>query len=178
MRVFAVACFTALTVPLAAITVKPMTFTELVASSTAVVHGRVSEVRGQWTADRRGIESLVSVDVLDYFKGDLGARVTVRVPGGRAAGFVNIIPGAPRFSEGDAVVLFLKATGPSIPVVTGTTQGVYRVTRDLRTGGLVVVPPLIDESAGASRVVRGDLDRRPVPLAAFGAAVAGAEVGR
>jgi len=170
MRIFVVACLTALSVPLSAITVTPLSFSELVAASTAVVRGRVSEVRGQWTADRRGIESLVTVDAVEYFKGDLGARVTVRVPGGQAGGFVNIIPGAPSFAEGDVVVLFLTASGPSMPVVTGTTQGVYRVARDLRTLRLVVVPPLID--AGPTRLVRGDLERRPLSVEAFGAAVA------
>ncbi|MDH4066264.1 MAG: hypothetical protein OEW19_17820 [Acidobacteriota bacterium] len=178
MRAFVVACLLTVSAPLSAITVKPLSFTELVEVSTAVVHGRVSGVVGQWTPDRRGIESLVTVEVIDYFKGNLGARVTVRVPGGRAGGFVNLIPGAPRLAQGDAVVLFLTATGPSIPVVTGTTQGVYRVTADSRTGGLVVVPPLIDTGASAGRLVRGDRARRPVPIDSFEAAVASAQVGR
>ena len=82
----------------------------------------------------------------------------------------HISPGAPSFAEGDVVVLVLTASGPSMPVVTGTTQGVYRVARDLRTLRLVVVPPLID--AGPTRLVRGDLERRPLSVEAFGAAVA------
>lgn len=173
MRLFVVACLLAVSIPLRAITVKPLSFTELVHESTAVVHARVSGVRGQWTADRSGIESLITLDVLGYLKGGLGPRVTVRVPGGEAGGFVNIIPGAPRFQPADVVVLFLTASGPSIPIVTGTTQGVYRVAYDPHTGGVLVVPPLID--GGAPRLMRGDRDRRPLSLDAFRAAVAAAQ---
>lgn len=173
MRLFVVACLVAASIPLGAITVKPLSFAELVHESTAVLHARVSDARGQWTADRSGIESLVTLEVLEYFKGGLGPRVTIRVPGGEAGGFVNIIPGAPRLQPADVVVLFLTASGPSIPVVTGTTQGVYRVSRDPHTGGLLVVPPLID--GGAPRLVRGDRDRRPLSINAFRAAVAAAQ---
>ena len=175
MRGIILICVLATGVPLSAITVKPLSFAELVDGSTAVVHGRVSEVRGQWTADRHGIDSLVTIDVIDYLKGSLGDHVTVRVPGGRAGGMVNVIPGAPTFAEGDQVVLFLKAEGPSIPVVTGTTQGVYRVTTDPRSGGLMVMPPLVD-AAVTGRVVRGDLHRRPLAMDAFSAAVKGTQV--
>ncbi|MCC7126208.1 MAG: hypothetical protein IT178_15275 [Acidobacteria bacterium] len=157
--------------PLAALTVKPMTFTELVTQSVAIVHGRVVDVRGQWTADRRAIDSVITVEAIAYLKGQLGDRVSVRVPGGEAGGYVNVIPGAPRFSTGDEVVLFLTGSGPSIPVVTGTTQGVFRVSRDARSGGVVVTPPVIETPASAQRLVRGEPTRRPLPLPAFAAAV-------
>jgi hypothetical protein len=176
MRALITACVLAAGMPLSALTVKPLSFAELVQGSGVVVHGRVSEVRGQWTADRQGIESLVVVEVSSYLKGDLGDRVTVRVPGGQAGGFVNIIPGAPRLSEGDRVVLFLKTSGPAIPVITGTSQGVYRVSIDPVSGATLVVPPVI-ESAGPVPP-RGDLSRRPLSLAAFAAAVRGAEAAR
>lgn len=177
MRVLILVCLLAANIPLGAITVKPISFTDLVTESTAVVHGRVAEVRGQWTADRRGIDSLLSLDVVGYLKGSLGDRVTVRVPGGQIGSMVNLIPGAPRFSEGDEVVLFLKAEGPAIPIVTGTTQGVYRVTPDPRTGATLVVPPVVDVMV-EGRVVRGDLNRRPLPLDAFTAAVKRVQVAR
>jgi len=175
MRGFVIACLVALGVPLSALTVKPLSFVELVQESSVVVHGRVAEVRGQWTSDRRGIESLVVVEVASYLKGDLGDQLTVRVPGGRAGGFVNIIPGAPRFAEGDRVVLFLKTSGPSIPVITGTSQGVYRLSTDV-TGATLVVPPVIE--AATPPAPRGDPSRRPLPMAAFAAAVRGAEAAR
>lgn len=178
MRALVLALILASSLPLSAITVKPLSFAELVDGSIAVVYGRVAEVHGQWTADRRGIESLVRIEAFDYFKGDLGDELTVRVPGGQVGTFVNIIPGAARFSEGDRVVLFLKATGPSIPIVTGTTQGVFRVANDPASGGLMVVPPIVGTEGAPGPVVRGDPARRPLSMAAFGAAVRAAQVAR
>lgn len=178
MRALVVALILASSFPLSAITVKPMSFAELVDDSAAVVHGRVTEVRGQWTADRQGIESLVRVEAVDYLKGNLGDDITVRVPGGQVGTFVNIIPGAARFADGDRVVLFLKVTGPSIPIVTGTTQGVFRVTTDPASGGLLVVPPIVGTSGAPGPVVRGDPARRPLSMAAFASAVRTAQVSR
>jgi hypothetical protein len=176
MRVVVITCLLALSAPLSALTVKPLSFSELVTSSAVVVHGRVRDVHPRWTADRRGIESLVDVEVVDYLKGGLGEHVTVRVPGGRLGPYVNLIPGAPRFAEGDRVVLFLTVNGPTIPVVTGTSQGVYRVSPDTASGGWLVTPPLIEP--GHAPAARGDQARRPVPLSTFGDAVRRAEAAR
>lgn len=159
-----------LVAPTSAVTVVPLSFPQLVTAATAVVHGRVTEVRGQWTADRRGIESLVTIDALRYLKGDLGGRVTVRVPGGEAGGLINVIPGVPRLVQGDHVVIFLTTSGPSVPVVTGTTQGVFRVGVDPRSGGLIVQPPAA-LGAAPGVVRRGDLTRRPLTMAGFADAV-------
>ena len=52
-----------------ATTVVPLSFDKLVSESSAVVYGRVSDVRSQWTADRRFIESVVSIEVIKGMKG-------------------------------------------------------------------------------------------------------------
>jgi hypothetical protein len=174
MRLLAIICVLACGLPVSALTVKPLTFPELVHESAAVVHGRVAEVRGQWTADRRGIESLVVVHAIDYLKGRWGGEVTVRVPGGQVGTFVNLIPGAPKLTAGDQVVLFLKADGPSMPVITGTSQGVYRVAAD-GSGGAMIVPPVVETGTATPR---GDVNRRPLPLPAFVEAVRRAEAAR
>ena len=94
---------------------------------------------------------------------------------------VNIIPGAPKFAEGDQVVLFLKVDGPSIPIVTGTTQGVYRVTtdpRERRPGGRAAsrgrrrsrahrAGRSQPASAGDGRVQRGGEERTGGPMTAW-----------
>lgn len=175
MRVVLICLLVCLGAPLSALTVKPLTFTELVSASAAVVFGQVRDVHAQWTADRRGIESLIDVEVIDYLKGGLGERVTVRVPGGRVGTFVNLIPGAPQFTEGDRVILFLTVNGPAIPVVTGTSQGVYRVRHEAT--GLIVTPPVIEQSVLAA-TSRGDAARRPMPIAAFTEAVRNAGAAR
>ena len=153
-----------------AITILPMTFGELVDASTAVVYGRVADVRGQWTSNRHGIDSVLTIDAIQYLKGDLTGRVTVRVPGGRVGEMVHVIPGAPVLAEGDLVVLFLKASGPAMPTPAGLTQGVFRVTVDPATHAPLVQPPVL-HTAGTGRIVRGDAARRPMTIAALGAQV-------
>ncbi len=147
-----------------ATTVVPLSFEQLVNESQSVVYGRVSAVRAQWTADRRFIESVVTVEILRGMKGSAGESIAFTVPGGQVGRYVNVIPGAPSFAPGDLAVFFLTAQGPRLPVTTGLTQGIYRVQRDSSSGDMLVVPPVLDV---AGRVVRGDARRKPVPLAVF-----------
>jgi hypothetical protein len=153
-----------------AITVAPMTFEELVGEATAVVYARVADVRGQWTNDRRSIDSVVTLEALRYLKGDLGAGVLVRLPGGEAGGVINVLPGAPVLRQGELVVLFLKARGPAISTPLGLGQGIFRVIRDPGSGTMLVSPPPLKGSA-AGRVIRGAADRRLLALDAFEASV-------
>ena len=150
-----------LPVQLSAITVVPMTFEQLASEAAAVVYARVSQVEGRWTADRQAIDSIITLEALQYLKGDLGHEVTMRLPGGEAGGVVNVIPGAPTLREGELVVLFLKARGPAILTTLGLGQGIFRVIRDPRSGAMLVTPPPLKESA-AGRVIRGAADRRSV----------------
>ncbi len=158
-----------LVAPAGAITVAPLSFEELVNESTAVIYGRVSDVQGQWSADRRSIESRITVDVVGRFKGSPGETITFTVPGGQVGRYLNLIPGAPSFARGDRAVLFLTSRGPRLPTPTGFTQGIYRVTVDSRTGSALVVPPVLETAD--RRIVRGDPRRKPVSMAVFEAAV-------
>lgn len=152
--------------PAGAVTVAPLSFEQLIQASSAVVFGRVSSVRTQWSEDRRHVESVVTVEVLKGLKGSPSEAMSFTVPGGQLGRYVNLIPGAPSFREGDLAVVFLAARGPRLPVTTGFTQGIYRVQRD-RTGELLVQPPVVT----TGRIVRGDADRKPVSLAAFESSV-------
>ena len=73
-----------LAVPGYATTVVPLSFEQLVNESQSVVYGRVSDVRAQWTDDRRFIESVVTVEILRGMKG--GSPRIDRVYGSRRAG--------------------------------------------------------------------------------------------
>lgn len=146
-----------------ATTVVPLSFEQLVNESAAVVYGRVTDVRPQWTDDRRFIESVVSIEILKGMKGGAHDTIAFTVPGGQVGRYRNIIPGAPVFTPGDLAVFFLTTRGPRLPVTTGLTQGVYRVQRGAATGDLLVVPPPLD----AGPVVRGDVRRKPVSLSVF-----------
>lgn len=154
--------------PLRALTVVPATFEELVKESVAVVHGRVREVRASWTADRRTIQSWVTVDVLTPMKGTEVETTTFVVPGGEAGGRILLVPGAPSFLPGDEVVLFLAGRAPAVPQPVGLSLGVYRVSR--ASGSPMVVPSPVP-GAASGPVRRGSLARGPRPLAAFAAEV-------
>jgi hypothetical protein len=156
----------------AAVLVVPMTFEQLVAEAAAVVYARVGDVRGQWTADRQSIDSIVRLEALQYLKGDLGVSVALRLPGGEAGGRIQVIPGAPVLKPGELVVVFLKARGPAMLTPLGFGQGIFRVTRDTRSGVMLVTPPPLKESA-AGRVIRGAAERRALSVEAFAAAVRG-----
>ncbi len=157
-----------LTAPARATTVVPMSFSELVNESAAIVYGRVADVRGQWTQDRHAIESLVTVEVMTAFKGSPGSTATFSVPGGQAGRFLSLIPGAPTFSRGDLVVVFLTDRGVRLPGPTGFSQGVFRAAPDQATGAILVMPPVI---TSGTKIVRGDPQRRPMSLTAFRDAV-------
>jgi len=144
---------------------------ELTTEARAIAYGRVIGLEAQWLEGRRSIETLVTIDVETYVKGDLGRTVTLRVPGGQMGPYRSVMLGAPTFVEGEQVVVFLAAAGPAIPHLVGLAQGVFRVRTDVATGARLVTPEIVRMPGAAAlepvRVVRGDASRRRVPLAAF-----------
>jgi hypothetical protein len=145
----------------------PVEFGEMVRGSQLVVYGRVVDVRGQQTSDRRSIETIVTVSVAQALKGQPGATVAFRLPGGEVGRYRRVIVGVPRFTSGDDVIVFLRGAAPALPTVFGLSQGLYRVART-GDGGAVVAPAILAApSTGAERVVRGDPARRPLSLDAF-----------
>lgn len=146
----------------AATLVVPADFSEMVAESQMVVHGRVVDVRSQMVGSFRTIESVVTIAVQDAIKGEPGEMVSVRVPGGTVGRYRRFMIGAPVFRAGEEVVLFLSGRAPAIPMPFGLNQGVYRVSRSADGRGLVA-PPVLAEG----RIVRGDPARRPIEVSAF-----------
>ena len=143
-------------------------FQTLVSEAHIIVLGRVASLDPEWTEGRRGIETLLSLDVERTLKGSAGDAIVVRVPGGQMGPYLSVMPGAPRFAEGEEVVLFLAGAPPEVPHILALSQGVFRVVRDPNTGARIVVPELLRASAdGPVQVIRGDLTRKPTPLGRF-----------
>ena len=145
----------------------PADLATLVSGARAVVHGRVVAVEPRWVEGRRRIESLVTLRVEEYLKGNLGDEVTFKVPGGQMGPYRSFMVGAPTFVEGDEVVVFLNAQGPTIPWISGLNQGVFRVAEN--TTGVKMVLPGISLAAGdeGRQLVRGDPARQRMALSAF-----------
>ncbi len=104
-------------------------------------------------------------------KGDLGATLQFRVPGGRLGRFRSVFVGAPEFVADDRVVVFLGANGPSIPHLVGFSQGVYRLVLTRDTGWTVTPPGMWPSTSGTTKVVRGDASRTPLALDTFEARI-------
>jgi hypothetical protein len=142
----------------------PIEFRELARVADVIVHGRVTDVHGEWMDGRRSVETLVTIDTIDYLKGNLGATVTIHIPGGRLGRYRTLFVGAPEFRAGDEVVLFLRANR-----IIGLSQGAFRVVPDAQTGRPMVVSPIVMSlNPDVSEVVvRGDSRRRSVALDQF-----------
>lgn len=156
---------------LSATVVLPAEFTEIVSGSQIIVHGRVADVRAEWTDGRRRIESVVTVEASSFLRGTPTATVTFRVPGGQIGRLKSMTVGAPAFAAGEEVVLFLRGQGPAVPQIFGMHQGVFRVRVDPRSGARMVNFPAIGHGAEGQRVVRGAAERRPLPLEQFAQSV-------
>lgn len=149
-----------------ATTIVPADLGELSRDARVIVVGRVTSLEEHWAVDRRAIDTLVTLHVDTYLKGDFGPTVQFRIPGGRVGRLRSIVIGAPTFAVDERVVVFLGARGPSVPYVLGLSQGVVRVWRD-GAGWRVLPPPMAPVAGRAAPIVRGDLARQPVPLADF-----------
>jgi hypothetical protein len=169
-------------VRLGATVVVPADFAELTVEAGAIAHGRIVRVEARQD-DRLRVERLVTLQVLEYFKGGWGNVVQFRMPGGSLGRYQTVMIGAPDFAEGDEVVLFLGARPdddrerPARPYVIGMHQGVYRVIADQATGRRMVTPPLV-LGAGVegtpTPTKRGDVSRVPVELREFHGRIAAA----
>jgi hypothetical protein len=169
MRTWLTTCFLlALAATARATVIIPADLAELSRDAIAIVRGRVAAVDPRWTEDRGTIETIVTLEAEGYLKGALGQVVRFRVPGGELGRFRSIVVGAPEFAVDQQVVVFLGAHGPTVPHVVGFNQGVFRLVRAADNSGWLVTPPAnLPAAAGSVRVIRGDLNRRPLPLADF-----------
>jgi hypothetical protein len=121
-----------------ATTLVPTDVAEMSREARAIAIGRVASVDARWTPDRRQIETVVTLQADSYLKGSFGSSVRFVVPGGQIGRFRNVVVGAPQFSAGEQVVVFLGARGPAILSILGFNQGLFRVSR---SDGAAIVRP-------------------------------------
>src|SRR5205085_1299911 len=126
--------------PLLATTVRRKNFDQLVQEADMVAIGRVQNVHSLPTADRQYVYTYVTVGELDIMKGNYDeSQITLRMDGGDVGdGRRLVVPGIPRFSFNDQVVIFVKGNGQSICPFVGWEQGLLRVARDEKSGEAVV----------------------------------------
>jgi hypothetical protein len=157
---------------LGATVIAPAEFREIVNGADIIAYGRVSDTTVEMSDDRKLVDTLVTMQVGTYLKGGPGETLVFKVPGGQVGRFRNVMVGAPQFVAGEEAVVFLNVRGSGLPIVFGLNQGVFRVRLDDQTKRRVVTPPaLMARGEAPEAIVRGSVERRPVPLETFGAQV-------
>jgi len=111
----------ALAVPARAATVPYRTDAELIALATRVVRGRVLDSVAERTPTGGGIRTRTRLAVLEDFTGGTDRLITVYELGGVLAdGSAMTVPGSPRFTRGEEVVLCLEGVGDGFRTVALT----------------------------------------------------------
>lgn len=116
----------------AAMSVRPMTLTELVRVADSVVLADVESARSEWSSDGKTIYTFVTLAVRECWKGTPVERVIVRVPGGQIGALKLHVSEAPTFVVGERTMTFLKSVslpgGTTIVETVGWFRGKYSVT--------------------------------------------------
>ncbi len=138
----------------------------LARDAVVIVRGRVVAAEASWADTRHRVETIVTLEVEESFKGGGQSQVSFAVPGGVMGRYRSVLIGAPTFQTGEEVVVFLGARPPALAYLLGLGQGVFRV---VRTGSVATVTPipLTAQALVAVPVVKGDPSRKPVRLEAF-----------
>jgi hypothetical protein len=162
-----IACVCA-AVPLSATLIVPAEFRQVVAESTLIVRGRVTDVRAVDIRDV-GVETVVTVAVENVLKGQSERFVYLRVPGGEIGRYRYVMVGAPVFRTGQRAMLFLKRGPDNFWRPFGLNQGVFRIHPDPVTGLPVVPPPLVAGRTAPLKgpTERGDPRRKLMPVQEF-----------
>jgi hypothetical protein len=166
-RACTVAALAALAATVEASVIIPTEFRQIVAASTLIVRGRVTDVR-PIVARHERTDTAVTIAAEATLKGEPATFVSVRVPGGDDGRFRWIVPGAPSFRVGESAVFFLSRGSDNVVRLVGLSMGVYRLRADKRTRQTYVDPPaVLGPTASVGPVVLGDTRRRPMPVQEF-----------
>ncbi|MFL6278252.1 MAG: matrixin family metalloprotease, partial [Blastocatellia bacterium] len=105
-----------------------LTDEELIASSRVILIGDVQSVKAQWDADHQTINTYVKVNVTRLLKGQLQNQTIVfKQLGGRVGDEATVIFGAPEYSVGQHLLLFLDTRQDGTLRVAHLFQGKYDV---------------------------------------------------
>jgi len=156
-----------------ATTLARLSLGQLAGAADAVARVRRAGAESHW--ENGSIWTLTTFDVVESMKGNLPARMTVRVPGGRVGHLIVTVDGTPKFNAGDDSIVFLVSSRAGGFSVAGWVEGTFRIALDPRTRRETVTQ---DSSAfavfdAATRSFKAEGIRR-MPIEQFRARVAAA----
>ncbi|MGC4122394.1 MAG: hypothetical protein QM765_48995 [Myxococcales bacterium] len=117
--------------------VLPASVEALARRADLVVRGRAERSVAATSADGKLIHTVTTVRVLEKLKGQAGETVEVRSPGGTVGDITQVVHGAPSFTSGEEVVLFLHREAAIRYTVENLALGKFEVLR--RQDGSAVV---------------------------------------
>jgi hypothetical protein len=156
----------ALVRPAAGATVLYLTDGELVSHATRVVHARVLRIHASRGADGV-VRTTTELAVIEDFTGVPGERLQMRELGGTVGGDELIVPGAPRLSIGDEVVVCLERGPGDTWRSVGLSLGTFRVSDIVPESSGADSPPLQRTDRGTHIVGRPAVVPRPATLNEF-----------
>jgi hypothetical protein len=112
--------------------------------ASLVVRGKVASVRSFWNDSQTKIltETVIAID--ESYKGDGDVTARVLQLGGVVGTVRMHVHGAPPWTRGEEVVLFLESIDAASYRVSGFSQGKFKVERDPVTGEPFVSYPMMD----------------------------------
>jgi hypothetical protein len=153
--------------------VQALALPELVRRSATIVHGTVQETHTAWEDGTARLYTYVTISPLELVKGTspAGRAITFRQLGGRDGDRIVYVPGTPRFSPKQEVLLFLTGNDAGgYPQVMGIFQGAFRLASG--PGGLRRVEAISPGAAGSILPGKakgpGQPSPEPVPGGSFG----------
>jgi hypothetical protein len=134
LRVLALASVLLAGTPNLASTMLPLQLEELSTRAESIVVGTVADVTPRFNEARTLILSDVTVAVDETLAGAPVSYLTVTEYGGRVGDVELVVPGLPRYTPGDRVVLFVCRDALGLARTCGAAQGRLRVVEGRAIG--------------------------------------------
>ena len=111
--------------------VERLSVEDLARGADAIVVARVVATSAAWNEGRTKIYTFTTLEVSDALKGGPAGRVVVKELGGAVGDIAMEASGAPRFSAGEEVLVFLRRDSEGAAVSTGARRsaGMHRLAR-------------------------------------------------
>jgi len=121
--------------PARATSVVETNFSDLVRQAEVIAVGTVSDIREQWSEERKAPLTLVTFSNLTVLKGAPGDSFTLEFLGGHTPnGLVMVISGVPSFTVGEKTVVFCSGNHRDFCPLVGIWQGLLRIAVDPQRG--------------------------------------------
>jgi hypothetical protein len=159
---------------LAATSLIPLTFDELIAQAATIVRCDIVDVRSEWreTREERVIVTLVTIRVRSALKGSSRDVVQLEFPGGTIRDITLRVAGTPQFAAGDEEFLFINS-GQTISPLVGFGLGRFSIHHDAFTHRTFVTSfdgkpfrGLVDFSRATRAAAQTEFPRTPIERAA------------